>query len=279
MAYENFIPEVWDKKIERDLERLCVYVEDCNRKYEGEVKRCGDTVHITGVGKPKISTLARENADDDITGPETVDGTDTILVIDQIRYFNFMVGDIDKAQALDGLLDELTAEANEGLANEVDTYIAGLVANAGLAVTEAALTADNVLKTLNKGQMKLFENDVKPTTEVSVVVPPSVSLMLRDIFINKDTNNSELLKKGKVAEYGNMTIKMSNNVNKTTGDGSTTYNMMMRTKRAVAYAQPLRHIEPYRPEGKFADAVKGLHLYGAKVVYPKELVCLDMALA
>jgi hypothetical protein len=275
MAYENFIPEIWSKKIERDLERSCVYAEDCNRSYEGNVKQCGDTVHILGVGKPTISTLARASASDDITGPEEVTGTDATLVIDQIRYFNFMVGDIDKAQAVDGLLDNLTAEANEGLANEVDKYIAALVSEAGSTVTETALTADNILDKLDEGQQKLYENDVKPTTEVVAVIPPAIYTLFRRAYLSKDTNNHEALKNGKVAMYGNMSVKLSNNVNKS----GSVYNVMMRTKRAVAYAQPVRHIEPYRPQGKFADAVKGFILFGAKVVRPKEMVKLALTIA
>ena len=274
MAYDNFIPEIWSKKIEHDLERDCVYAEDCNRSYEGSVKQCGDTVHVLGVGKPTISTLARESASGNINGPEEVTGTDATLVIDQIRYFNFMVGDIDKAQAVDGLLDSLTKEANEGLANEVDKHISALVSNAGSTVTQAALTADNVLDALDEGQQKLYENDVKPTTEVVVVIPPVIYTLFRRAYLREDTNNHEALANGKVARYGNMTVKLSNNVNKT----SSTYNCMMRTKRAVAYAQPVRHVEAYRPEGKFADAVKGFILFGAKVVRPKEMVKLELTI-
>jgi hypothetical protein len=275
MAYDNFIPEIWAQKIERDLERDCVFAEDCNRQYEGQVSKCGDTVHILGTGKPTISTLARENASGDITGPEEVDGTDTILVIDQIRYFNFMVGDIDKAQAVDGVLDTLTKEANEGLADEVDKYIAALVANAGNTVTKTDLSKDNVLDALDEGQQKLYENDVKATTEVVVVIPPAIYTLFRRAYLREDTNNHEELKHGKVGKYGNMTVKLSNNVNKS----GSTYNCMMRTKRAVAYAQPVRHVEAYRPQGKFADAVKGFILFGAKVVRPKEMVKLALTIA
>lgn len=275
MAYENFIPEFWSEKVDRDLERDCVYVEDCNRQWEGKVSRCGDTVHILTSGKPTISTLARSAASDDINGPEEVEGTDTILVIDQIRYFNFMVGDVDKALAVNGTMEALTDEANEGLANEVDQHIAGLVVEAGSAVTQTALTKDNVLDVLDEGQQKLYENDVKGTTEVVVVIPPAVYTLFRRAYIQHDTNNHEELKNGKVGKYGNMTIKLSNNVNKS----GSTYNCMMRTKRAVAYAQPVRHIEAYRPEGKFADAVKGFILFGAKVVRPKEMVKLALTIA
>ena len=54
---------------------------------------------------------------------------------------------------------------------------------------------------------------------------------------------------------------------------------MIRTKRAVAYAEQLSKVHAYRPELRFADALKGLHLYGAKVVYPAELVNLSVSVA
>ena len=53
MSYANFIPTVWNEQIDRELERLCVFVEDCNRKYEGKVKEKGESVKILGVGKQR----------------------------------------------------------------------------------------------------------------------------------------------------------------------------------------------------------------------------------
>ena len=51
MSYNNFIPTVWAKNIERDLERKLVFAEDCNRKYEVDVKKMGDTVRILCKGE------------------------------------------------------------------------------------------------------------------------------------------------------------------------------------------------------------------------------------
>lgn len=284
MAYENFIPEVWKKKIEHDLEKLCVFAEDCNRKYEGEVKQCGDTVHILTSGKPTIKTLARANANDDIDAAEMPEGTDTVLVIDQIRYFNFKVGDIDKAQAVDGVLDELTLEADEGLADEVDQYLAKLHLKSdgktpvdGVSVVEqTALTKDNVLDLFDDGQQILQEHNVKSSTKVVVVIPPAVNKLFKKAYIKEDTNNHEEMKNGKIAMYSGITVKLSNNVVK---DSDGTYHMQMKTQRALAYANPKRHVEPYRPEKSFADAVKGFILFGAKVVRPAEIVDLQAKIA
>lgn len=52
MSYNNFIPTVWAKNIERDLERKLVFAEDCNRKYEGDVKKMGDIRGPWQITKP-----------------------------------------------------------------------------------------------------------------------------------------------------------------------------------------------------------------------------------
>lgn len=77
--------------------------------------------------------------------------------------------------------------------------------------------------------------------------------------------------------YGKVVIKLSNNVKKTDDGG--TDNIMIRTQRAVAFAKPLTHTEPYRPEKKFADAVKGFILFDAKVVRPKEIYNINVKYA
>ena len=46
MAYQNFIPEVWSEAIDRELEKALVFAEGCNRQYDGDVKKMGDTVRI-----------------------------------------------------------------------------------------------------------------------------------------------------------------------------------------------------------------------------------------
>ena len=94
MSYQNFIPTVWNEQIDRELERLCVFAEDCNRKYEGKVKDKGESVKILGVGKPTIRSIAKADRNNDIEAAETIEDTSIIMVIDQIRYFNYKVGDI-----------------------------------------------------------------------------------------------------------------------------------------------------------------------------------------
>ena len=280
MAYENFIPSVWAESINRELERACVFVEDCNRQYEGDVRKKGDTVHILGIGKPTIHTMERSNASGNIADAEEVEDNSITLNINQIRYFNYKVGDIDKAQAVGGLMDALSKETAEGLANEMDKFVANMVTDEGVAklAEDATLaTKDNVLDILDDAIQKLQENDVNTNNGVVVTVSPRFYKLFKQAYIGKDTDNSGELKNGRVATYGSVTVKISNNVCKT-GGGSVD-NIMIRTKRAIAFVNPLTHTEAYRPEKSFADAVKGFELFDGKVVRPKEIININVKYA
>lgn len=288
MSYSNFIPAVWEAGINRDLERKCVFVEDCYRKYEGDVKRMGESVTITGIGKPTIRSLDRQQADGEIASPETVASTSIVMPINQIAYYNYEIGDIDRAQALDGVVEALQEETTEGLANEVDRYIAALAKSDDATVlgttTCVAGTASagqkNVLDILDEMQLELMQNDVADGTEIVVTVDPKFFTLFRKEYRTADTDNSQILKSGRVYYYNGMKIKVSNNVAKrdvTSGGSTMTYNTIMaRTKRAIAFVKPLTHTEAYRPEKKFVDAVKGFILYDARIVRPKELVVYNV---
>ena len=280
MAYTNFIPSVWEESINKELERACVFVEDCNRQYDGLVKSKGDSVHILGVGKPTIKTMERANASGEIDGAEEVEDTSVIMPINQIRYFNYKVGDIDKAQSVGGLMDVLSSETSEGLANEMDKFIASLATGSDvptLSTTATTVTKDNVLDILDDAIQKLQENDVNMSCGVTVTVSPRFYKLFKQAYVSKDTANSDELRNGRVAMYGNVTVKLSNNVAKT--EGGSVDNIMIRTKRAIAFVNPLTHTEAYRPEKSFADAVKGFALFDGKVVRPTEIININVKYA
>ena len=105
-----------------------------------------------------------------------------------------------------------------------------------------------------------------------MTVPPWFYMILKQAYIKLDTDNSDMLENGKVGKYGNVIVRMSNNVATDSSDNSL---IQLKTKRAIAYAKPMTHTEPYRPESKFSDAVKGFILYGARIVRPKEMIILN----
>lgn len=274
MSYNNFIPTVWAEAIERDLARKAVFAEDCNQKYEGNVQKMGDSVRILGVGKPTITKQV--GGEIVLQDPEKVEDTSVTMLINRIAYFNYMVDDIDKRQAAGGVMEALSEESSEGLANAMDVDIAGLAADKGavkLYGSTQSITVDNVLDTLDEAVQRLQENDVPADAKVVATVPPWYLTLLRRAYEDLDTDNSQMLKNGRVGRYNNVIIKMSNNVSAISGGGS---NIMVRTQRALAFANPLTHTEPYRPEKRFSDAVKGFCLYGTKIVRPKELIVMNV---
>ncbi|MCI9475003.1 MAG: hypothetical protein HFE71_00765 [Emergencia sp.] len=273
MSYKNFVPRVWAKKIQHELERKMVFAEDCNREYEGQVTNIGDTVKILGVGKPTIKTQV--GGDITLTGAEKVESTAVSMPINHIAYFDYMVGDIDKLQATGGIMEALNKESSLGVANEMDKLISE-VARDKLAVrfssTATAITKDNILPTIDSCLVKLYDNDVQPNDEIVMTVKPWFYMILKQAYTALDTDNSKMLENGKVGRYGNVIVKMSNNVVQDTNGNDL---VMIRTKKAVAFANPKVHTEPYRPEKAFADAVKGFALYDTKIVRPKELIVLN----
>lgn len=269
MSYNNYKAKIWDKAIDRELKRLCVFAADCNTKYSGVINGKGDTVRIQGVGKPTISVFGNDE-DISLNGAEKVADTSVSLVADHVATANYGVGDIDKAQGAGDVLSMLNTETSEGFANEIDKLVAGLsLDKQAKKLTAVTITADNILAKIDEALQALYENDVDPTAVITVTLDPARYTLFRRAYTALDTNNSEMLKNGQVARYSNAIIRMSNNVAKDTA-GKTL--IQVKTQRAIGLAQSEVHTEPYRPEGNFMDCVKGFVIYGAKIVRPKEMV-------
>ncbi len=275
MAYKNFIPTVWATAIERELNKKLVYGEDCNRKYEGNVKKMGDSVRILGVGKPTITT--QEGGEIVLPGAEKVADTSVTMVINHVSYFDFLVDDIDARQAAGDVMDALNAESSEGLADEMDKHIASMMSSKLAPKLEAGpiqLTRENVLNYIDAGLTKLYENNVRPEGKIVMHLPPWLHMLVKQAYMGLDTNNSSMMRNGRVFQYGNVEMKMTNNVEQK----EQVWYPDIRTERAQAFVNPMTHVEPYRPEKRFSDAVKGFVLYEAKIVRPKELIVLPCQL-
>lgn len=274
MSFENYKPKVWNATIERDLEKLMVFGEDCNRDYEGNVKGPGDTVKILGVGKPTIRRFndGKLHLLDD---PEILEDTSLNMPINQVADFNFFVDDLDKRQKA-GNLSADVSEATEGLADEADKYLASFAIApeaVRLSKTPLVVTKDTILGFLNSSLTELYKNNVKVSTAITATCTPKFVEILRDAYEHLDTDNSEMMKNGKVGRYHSLDIKQSNNVHQ---DSSGVEYIMVKTKRALAFANPFTHSEPYKPEKRFGDAVKGYHIFDAKWVRPKEAIIIPV---
>jgi hypothetical protein len=276
MALTYFIPTVWSETLYRELDREYVAVKNCNRDYEGDIKNVGDSVKIVGISPISVFDYTKNT---NMSAPSELSDTERTLTINKAKAFNFAIDDIDKAQATPKLMKEAMRLAASALANEADKYVFSLYPNIPNtnAMTYASLTADGVIDMLLAVRQKLLEQNVPGNEEIILEVPPAVASLIIKAKIVNGTDNSEELDKGCIGTFLGFKIYVSNNVANTTSNSVVTHKCFARTKRAITFAEQLNEIEAYRPELRFADAVKGLHLYGAKIVYPKEIVLLNIS--
>lgn len=276
MAITNFIPAVWAARVLENLRASLVYGSVVNTDYEGEIRDKGDRVKINSIGPVTISTYTK-NAD--INAPEALSDSQKELVIDQAKYFNFLVDDVDQAQTQPKLMDAAMREAGYGLKKVADSYIAGLYTGvaAGNTVgddgTPVVPTASNAYDYLVDLGTILDDRDV-PEADRWVIVPSWFhGLLLKDQrFVGKGSAAAdETLRTGRIGEVNGMLVYKSSQVPNTAG---AKYKIMAGWKGAISYADQIVKVEAYRPEKRFADAVKGLHLYGAKLVRPEAIAVL-----
>ena len=274
MAFSNFIPEVWSARLLEHLDKVHVYAGLMNRDYEGDIRAFGDTVHINQIGAITINDYTGA----DIADPEELDSKQMDLVIDQAKYFNFQIRDIDNVQSNPKLVDAAMQRASYGINDVVDNYLAGLLlagADAANTITAETLTSENAYDYLVDLGVRLNESNV-PMLGRWVVVPPWFhGLLLKDArFVGNGTGyNQAILQGGWVGDAAGFRIHLSNNVPVT----GTTYSIIAGTNAAGSFAEQLVELEAFRLEKNFSDAVKGLHVYGAKVTQSGALAVLKCA--
>lgn len=277
MSIKNFIPQLWSARLLNHLDKKHVYVNFFNHDYEGEIKSFGDTVKINQIGDITI----KDYDGSDIEAPEDLTGTQQLLVINQQKYYNFRVKDVDDAQTNPKLMDKAMSRAGYGLSDVDDQFAANLMAvnvpsesTLGTEETPLVPTATTAYDILVDLGTKLTEANV-PSEGRMVAIPAWYhGLLLKDSrFVGNGTQqNVDTLLNGEVGRAAGFTVFVSNNVPNTSG---TKYKIIAGVDMQGTWANQIVETEAYRQEKNFSDAIKGLHVYGAKVLLPK---CLAMAI-
>lgn len=280
MSITKFRPEIWSPVLLVALRQALVYSAFTNRDYEGEISGYGDTVRITSVNRPTINQYVPNVTS--IT-PEVPNDSQRTLVIDQADYFAFGVDDVDARQARGNVIPQLMDEAAFAEANKIDQYLSSFYtsiqsANQLGAVSVAAATPnqfyDNVLVPL---KVKLDQANVPVQGRRVAISPAAHGLLLRDTrFVANAANNiSSALVTGSVGQAAGFDILLSNQT-PTTGSDSV---VIAGNDRALTFASQISQVEAYRPQTSFSDAVKGLFLYGAKVIRPDSLASANVTIS
>ncbi len=288
MSIANFVASVWAADILRALQTLLVYANPAiiNSDYEGDIASVGDSVRINMVGDVTVKDYTKGS---DIDSPEDLTDAQLTLLIDQAKYFNFAVDDIDKRQAQNGLREEAAMRAAYGLRKALDSFVAAqytdidtgnFVGSTGSAITGFSSDSKKAYKQLTVLKQKLDDTDT-PEEGRWVVVPTWFEgyLLNDDRVISYGTpENRTAMKEGfKAGDNGLIGRAAGFDVYRSTlvpNSSSTEYKVIAGHRSAWSKAEQILETEAYRPEKRFADALKGLHVYGAKVVRPSNLACL-----
>lgn len=285
MAITNFVPDIWSARILTNLSRSSVAAGIVNRDYEGDIKKGGDSVKITSFVDPTIGSYT---AHTDITIEDVDDATRSML-IDQQKYFAFEVDDVERAQAVNGgaaLANQIT-RASYGLKNVFDAWALALMGAGASAsapdhqVAEATInTAAGAYDALVNWSVLLDEADVPEEDRFAVVTPAFHGLLLKDtrFVASGDDPAAASRANGRVGEAAGLQIHKSNNLPAGPGAGAGTL-MIVGSKIATTVAEQIVSTEAFRLEKRFADGVKGLHVYGGKVTRPTGLVAADVIVA
>lgn len=280
MALNNFIPTLWGARLLENLNKALRFAQDgvVNRDYEGLISALGDTVKINGIGRVTVGDYTKNS---DIGNPETLTDGQTTLQITQAKYFNFQVDDVDRAQQSPKVMDAAMRESAYALNNTIDQFIAGLYTDAA---SNNLIGSDGTPKTvgLDSGNAVAYNLivDAKTALDVAnvpddgqrwIIVPPWIEgLLLKDerfVKFGTPPQDARLLN-GQIRQVSGFNVMTSNNINHTS---DTKHKLMFGHPMAISFAVQVNNVEAYRPEKRFADAVKGLTLYGGKVVRPDAL--------
>jgi N4-gp56 family major capsid protein len=277
----KFRPEIWSARLLVALRQNLVYSAFINRDYEGEIANAGDTVRITSIGRPSINNYVPNQTT--IT-PEQVNDSQRTLVVDQAKYFAFAVDDVDARQAIGNVIPQALDEASFNLANIIDQYIASFYTSiqannqlGAITVNSSTTPSDAYDKVLVPLKVRLDKANV-PTQGRNVVVSPDLhACLLRDsrfIKVN-ESGTSDGLRNGQVGRAAGFDIMLSNQT-PTTGSDSV---VIAGNSTAITFAEQINKVEAYRPQSSFSDAVKGLALYGAKVIRPDSLASANVTVS
>ena len=273
MAIANFIPTLWSAKMLVSFRQTAIFAGLANREYEGEA-RSGNTVKISGVVDVAVKdykagalpdgaggTLPRTTTPDEITDT-TID-----LLINQEKNFDFYVDDIDRVQAA-GKLTPYTDSAAAGLVEDSDKFLAALLFLQGTAVAPGAAATDaktawNVIrdlrKALNKAKVPMGERVFVANAEFSALLEENDSKLMQ-ANTSGTTAGLQEAQLPRILGFDGFGSENLPTVNKP--------SIVAFHKSALAYVSQIEKTEAMRAQNKFADRMRGLHVYGGKVVRP-----------
>jgi len=277
MALDQFKPILWSRRFIVNVDEALVFKQVVDTSYEGEI-RYGTSLKINEIGDITVSDYGSS----DITYQE-LDDAQKMLVIDQKKYFAFQVDDADAVQMNVSVMNGAMQKSAFAVQKVIDSFIAGKYTEAGITnasnlgskTTGLNLYAKMMPDLVTYMHRYLDEASAPEAGRWCVAPPWFMQLLKYSLIVTGATMLKSFDDPNAIQRYPGMpgmgfTWYQSNNVAIDTTN--TEYAIMFGTRDAIAYAGQIEgNIEGRRLEKRFADGMRGLYVYGSKVVRPDHL--------
>ena len=271
MGLDTYVPSLWAPALLEPLYKSQVFASAVNRNYEGMIRQMGDSVRINEIGSVTISDYSKYGS---LTWQELTTAQKTLL-IDQAKSFSFAIDDIDAVQAAGkDSMSKAMANAAYGIADEIDQHIAGLYTDAGITLTATTATTTNALSWIADAAQELNEANAPTAGRIMILPPAMITKLLLTVSGGVSTDavpkvfDDGTLVNGYVGNIYGFNILMSNNVQESS---SGVYQPLFMTREAISFAGQLTKMKAVEREDYFDEGMKGLYVYGSKVVRPSIL--------
>ena len=282
----NFIPEIWSGKLQVKFYRSTVLGEITNNDWEGEIKGQGDKVNIRTIPTITVSDYTKGmNLSNQVPTSTPIE-----LNIDKGKYFSVVVDDVDAVQSDIKLMDIFTNDASEQMKIAIDGDVLNSVKAEAAAANKGA-TAGAISGNLNLGT-DAAPRGASKTTVLDIIldmgqaldeqsVPESGRWLVIPAWMAAIIKGSELrqayltgdsvtpLRNGKIGMIDRFTVYVSNNLPRT-ADGDS--HILAGTNDAISFASQITNVETLRSTSTFGNIMRGLNVYGFKVVKPEALI-------
>ena len=287
-AYSGtFIPQIWSSKLVEKFYDATVLAAISNTNYEGEIKAQGDLVKIRTVPDIVISDYSSgQNLTNQRPASAVVE-----LLVDKGKYWSAVIDDVMAVQADIDQMNLWSTDASEKMKISIDRDVlavlgplvssqnrgatAGRISaniNLGVAGTPVALTKANVIDFLVDMNEVLSQQNIPEAGRYAVLPFWAVSLLkksdLKDASMSGD--GVSVMRNGRLGQVDNLTLYSSNNLPNVTDSGGQTgvSNIYVGHKNALTFASQLLKTETLRAESTFGDIMRGLQVFGYKMIDP-----------
>lgn len=262
----NFIPEVFSKLLQAKFYSSSVLPAISNTDYEGEISGQGEKVVIRTVPTININDYTGSITNQELTTSKVE------LLIDKAKYYSFKMDDVLEAQSDINMLDAATTDAAEQMRVAVETNVlASSITGATTITSQTTITASNVLTSILDIGKALDELNIPEEGRYMVLSPTFVSLLkqseLRQAYLTGDATSP--LRNGQVGVVDRFTIYQSNMLFTASSGADNGYtHILAGHPKALCFASQFTNTETVRLESTFGSAVRGLKVYGSKIVVP-----------